>query len=142
MVFRKILVVKQFAISIFMLISTLIVYDQLQYIRNKDLGFDKSRIVRLELNERVTREKAPVLIENLKQYPAVAGAGMANATPGRGISKAVLQVEDNEGKLVDRGVDLYGADFDFIKTMGMQIVTGRDFSRDVPSRHNVLGTGE
>jgi putative ABC transport system permease protein len=37
-VFRKILVVKQFAISIFMLISTLIVYNQLQYIRNKDLG--------------------------------------------------------------------------------------------------------
>ena len=132
-VFRKVLVVKQFAISIFMLISTLIVYNQLQYIRNKDLGFDKSRIVRLELNERLTREKAPVLIEKLKQYPAVAGAGMANATPGRGISKAVLQVEDNEGKLVDRGVDLYGADFDFIKTMGMQIVTGRDFSRDVPS---------
>jgi putative ABC transport system permease protein len=58
---------------------------------------------------------------------------MANATPGRGIGKSVLQVEDSEGKLVDRGVDLYGADFDFIKTMGMQIVTGRDFSRDVPS---------
>ncbi len=133
MVFRKVLVVKQFAISIFMLISTLIVYDQLQYIRNKDLGFDKSRIVRLELNERDTREKAQVLVEKLKQYPEVAGAGMANATPGQGIGKAVLQVEDNEGKLVDRGVDLFGADFDFIKTMGMQIVTGRDFSRDVPS---------
>ena len=133
MVFRKVLVVKQFAISIFMLISTLIVYDQLQYIRNKDLGFDKSRIVRLELNDRDTRDKAQVLVEKLKQYPEVAGAGMANATPGQGIGKAVLQVEDNEGKLVDRGVDLYGADFDFIKTMGMQIVTGRDFSRDVAS---------
>ncbi len=90
-------------------------------------------IVRLELNERETREKAQVLVEKLKQYPEVAGAGMANATPGRGIGKAVLQVEDNDGKLVDRGVDLYGADFDFIKTMGMQVVTGRDFSRDVPS---------
>ena len=141
-VFRKVLVVKQFAISIFMLISTLIVYDQLQYIRNKDLGFDKSRIVRLELNDRETRDKAQVLVEKLKQYPEVAGAGMANATPGQGIGKAVLQVEDNEGKLVDRGVDLYGADFDFIKTMGMQIVTGRDFSRDVAVRYNVRGTGE
>jgi hypothetical protein len=51
----------------------LIVFDQLQYIRNKDLGFDKSH-VRLELNERVTRERRRIL-EKLKQYPEVAGAG-------------------------------------------------------------------
>jgi putative ABC transport system permease protein len=42
-------------------------------------------------------------------------------------------VEDNEGKLTDKGVDLYSADFDFVKTLGMQIVQGRDFSRDVIS---------
>ena len=132
-IFRKILVVKQFAISIFMLISTLIVYDQLQYLRNKDLGFDKSRVLRLELSEEEQRDRAHVLEDRLKRIPGVAAVGMAYATPGRGIGKSVLQVEDNEGKLVDRGVDLYGADYDFIKTLGMQIVTGRDFSRDVPS---------
>jgi putative ABC transport system permease protein len=44
-----------------------------------------------------------------------------------------LKVEDNEGKLTDRGVDLFGASFDFVKTMGMEIVQGRDFSRDVIS---------
>ena len=49
-VFRKVLVVLQFGISIFMLISTLVVYDQLQYMRNKDLGFDKEHVVRLNLN--------------------------------------------------------------------------------------------
>jgi putative ABC transport system permease protein len=42
-------------------------------------------------------------------------------------------VEDDEGKMVQRGVDLYGADYDFVKTMGMEIVQGRDFSRDVAS---------
>ena len=131
--FRKILVVKQFAISIFMLISTLIVYDQLQYIRNKDLGFDKSRVLRIELSEDKVREQAHVLEEKLKQVSGVAGVGLAYATPGRGIGKSVLQVEDKEGKLVDRGVDLYGADYDFIKTLGMKIVIGRDFSRDVAS---------
>jgi putative ABC transport system permease protein len=131
--FRKILVVKQFAISIFMLISTLIVYDQLQYIRNKDLGFDKSRVLRIELSEDKVRQQAHVLEEKLKQVAGVAAVGLAYATPGRGIGKSVLQVEDKEGKLVDRGVDLYGADYDFIKTLGMTIVTGRDFSRDVAS---------
>jgi putative ABC transport system permease protein len=58
---------------------------------------------------------------------------MANSSPGQGVSKNLLKVEDNEGKLVDRGVDLYSADFDFVKTMGMRISEGRDFSRDVAS---------
>jgi putative ABC transport system permease protein len=132
-IFRKVLVVQQFAISIFMLISTLIVYDQLQFLQNKDLGFDKSQVLRLELSDDGIREKAHVLEEKLKQLPGVASVGMAYATPGRGIGKSVLQVEDRDGKLVDRGVDLYGANYDFIRTLGMQIVTGRDFSRDIAS---------
>lgn len=132
-IFRKALVIAQFSISIFMLISTLIVFDQLQYIRNKDLGFDKARVIRLDLSERDMQANARVLAERLKQSPEIAGVGMANASPGQGISKLLLKVEDEEGKLTDRGVDLFGANFDFIKTMGMQIVQGRDFSRDVVS---------
>jgi putative ABC transport system permease protein len=132
-IFRKALVVLQFAISIFMLISTLLVFDQLQFLRNKDLGFDKERVLRIELNERELREKSQVLVDRLKQAKEVAGVGMANSSPGQGIGKLLLKVEDNEGKLTDRGVDLYNADFDFVKTMGMEIVAGRDFSRDVPS---------
>lgn len=131
--FRKFLVVFQFAISIFMLISTLIVFDQLQFMRNKDLGFEKERVVRLSLNERGLREKSQGLVDRLRQTPEVASVGMASSSPGQGIGKLLLKVEDNEGKLTDRGVDLYSADFDFIKTMGMDIVEGRDFSREVIS---------
>ena len=131
--FRKVLVVFQFGISIFMLIATLIVFDQLQFMRNKDLGFEKERVVRLSLNERALREKAQGLIDRLRQTPEVASVGMASSWPGQGIGKLLLKVEDNEGKLVDRGVDLFTADYDFVKTMGMNIVEGRDFSRDVIS---------
>jgi putative ABC transport system permease protein len=55
--FRRALVVLQFSISIFMLISTLVVFDQLSYMRNKDLGFDKERVVRLTMSERELRQK-------------------------------------------------------------------------------------
>jgi putative ABC transport system permease protein len=132
-VFRKVLVVLQFGISIFMVISTLVVFNQLQYMRNKDLGFAKEHVVRLNLNERELRNKAQVLIDALKQTPEIAGIGMANSSPGEGIGKLLLKVEENDGKMSDRGVDLYTADFDFVKTMGMKIVTGRDFSREVIS---------
>jgi putative ABC transport system permease protein len=132
-VFRKALVITQFAISIFMLISTLVVFDQLQYLRNKDLGFDKERVIKLSLNERELRDKAQVLVDRFKQVKEVAGVGMANSSPGEGIGKNLMKVEDNDGKLSDRGVDLFTADFDFVKTMGMEIVKGRDFSRDIAS---------
>lgn len=132
-VFRKVLVVSQFAISIFMLISTLIVYDQLQFLRNKDLGFDKERVIRLSLSGRALQQQAQVLVERLKQSPEVAGVGMATSSPGKGIGKQLFKVEDNEGKLTDRGVDLFTADYDFVKSLGMKIVQGRDFSRDIVS---------
>lgn len=132
-IFRKGLVVLQFGISIFMLISTLIVFEQLQFMRNKDLGFAKERVIRLNLNERELREKSQTLVNALKQMKEVESVGMANSSPGEGIGKNLLKVEDNEGKFSDRGVDLFSANYDFIKTMGMEIVTGRDFSRDTSS---------
>lgn len=131
--FRKVLVVKQFAISVFMLICTLIVYDQLQFLRSKDLGFEKEHLVRITLNNRELAEKASVLVEKLKQNPRIVSVGRANSAPGQGVGKLLMKVEDNAGQLVDRGIDLFGADYDFVKTMGMTIVAGRDFSRDVIS---------
>lgn len=132
-VFRKVLVVLQFGISIFMLISTLVVFDQLQYMRNKDLGFDKEHVVRLNLNERELQNKAAVLTDALKQAPEVEGIGQASASPGESIGRLLLKVEENDGKLNDRGVDIFAADFDFVKTLNMKIVAGRDFSRTIIS---------
>lgn len=131
--FRKTLVITQFSISIFMLISTMIVFDQLEFIRNKDLGFQKERVIKITLSERELRQRGPALVEKFKQSPLVEKVGMADASPGEGIGKLLIQVEDSEGKMVDRGVDLYSAGFDFVPTMGMEIVQGRNFSRDVIS---------
>jgi putative ABC transport system permease protein len=131
-VFRKTLVVLQFSISIFMLISTLIVFSQLDYLRNKDLGFDKSQVVRLDLSRNML-QSANVLVSKLKQSSEVVAVGMADSSPGQGIGKLLMKVEDGDGKMVDRGIDLFQADYDFVTAMGMTIVQGRDFSRDVAS---------
>lgn len=130
---RKFLVVLQFAISIFMLISTFVVYDQLQYMREKDLGFSREQIIRIALPGDELVEKSNVLAERMRHTPGVQIAGTSNSSPGFGIGKNLIQVEDNDGKLSERGVDWYRADFDFVKTLGMTIVDGRDFSRDVSS---------
>jgi putative ABC transport system permease protein len=132
-IFRKALVIAQFAISIFMLISTLIVYDQLQYLRNKDLGFTKERVIRILLPTDDQIRHVAAIEESMRQTKGVAGAASSNSSPGFGIGKLLIQVEDNEGKLSERGVDLFSVDYDFVKTLGMTILQGRDFSRDVPA---------
>ncbi len=66
-VFRKALVVVQFSISIFMLISTLVVFDQLRFMRNKDLGFTKERVVRLLLSGDEQVRHAGVIAERMRQ---------------------------------------------------------------------------
>src|SRR6478609_9681803 len=130
--FRKTLVVLQFSISIFMLISTLIVYDQLEYLRNKDLGFNKKQVIKIDLAGPPQRT-SDALIDKIKQSSDVESVGMASSSPGEGIGKVLMKVEDNEGTMGDKGVDFFIADFDFVKTLGMSIAEGRDFSRDVIS---------
>jgi putative ABC transport system permease protein len=132
-IFRKVLVVLQFGLTIFMLISTLIVFDQLQFLREKDLGFDKENVVRFTIDPGAPGSQRDVLVNQLRKLPIVMAVGRADASPGEGIGKAVFKVEDAEGKMVDRGVDLYGADYDFIDALGMKIVAGRNFSKDNPA---------
>lgn len=130
---RKGLVIVQFGITIFMLISTLIVFDQLEFLRNKELGFDKKQLIRIDLSGRELRQRSQALMEKLKQSTEVEEVSTASSSPGQNIGKLLFKVEDNEGRMVDRGVDLFSADYDFIKTMGMTIAQGRDFSRDIIS---------
>ncbi len=138
--FRKILVVKQFSLSIFMLVSTLIVFDQLNFLRSKDLGFNKENVVRLSLSSRDMRQQDNVLAERIRRQPSVLAVGKASSSPGEGIGKLLFKVEDAEGKMVDRGVDLYSADYDYLDALAIKVVNGRGFLRENPgdTAHAVL----
>lgn len=130
---RKILVIIQFGISIMMIISTWIIYEQLEFLRSKDLGFDRERIVRISMFNEEMQGRIPALKEELRKLSAVLEVGTANTSPGYGIGKNLLNVEDSEGAMVERGIDLYGIDYDYLPALGFEIVEGRNFSRDFPS---------
>ncbi len=130
---RKVLVVFQFSISVFMLISTMVVYDQLQYLQEKDLGFNKDHIVRMELASREIREKSEVIRNKFLEIPSIINVASASDSPGSNVGKLIVRVDLNDGTTDERGVDLFSADYDFIETLGMTIVEGRNFSRDILS---------
>ncbi len=124
---RRILVGLQFAISIFMLAGTLIIYQQMQFVRNADLGFDKEQVVNFSLNRNV-REQWPVLQTKLLENPIISKAATSTTAPGSGYGKNVMTVETNEGVMETYGVDSYGVDYDFFNALNIEVVAGRDIS--------------
>lgn len=132
-ILRKSLVTLQFAISIFMLIGTLVVYNQMQYVRSKDLGFDKEQVMNIRLNNRNARAQWPVLRNKLLQNSNIQSVSTSQTVPGNGFGKNIVGMETEEGVMEQKGVDNYRVDYDYFSTLGIDIVAGRNFSLDYPS---------
>ena len=130
---RKVLVTLQFSISIFMLIGTLVIYAQMQYVRSKDLGFDKEQMMQIDFRSNADIEKWQVLKNELVQNTNVKEIGSSSTTPGNGYPKNVYSIETEEGPMDDLGIDNYRVDYDFFATLGVEVVAGRNFSLDYPS---------
>jgi putative ABC transport system permease protein len=128
---RKILVILQFTLSTAMVISTWIVYDQLNYLKNKEPGFDKDNVVILQLTTDEMSRQLPVFKNNLLTNPRIISVGSANTRIGFGSGKNIFRVESPEG-MVERGINNFQADHDFIRTVGIKLIAGRDFSFDRP----------
>ncbi|WKN31031.1 ABC transporter permease [Porifericola rhodea] len=126
---RKVLVVAQFSISITMVISTWVVYDQLQFIRSKDLGFDQEHVLSIMMPDEDMRNKYEVLRNRLMDSPYIIQTATSNTKPGQGLSKNLISVEKEGEGDEEKGVDMYSADYDFLEVMGFTLVEGRNFDR-------------
>lgn len=127
---RLFLVCSQFALSIFMLLSTLVIYNQMSFLQNADLGFDKEQMVNIQLNGRVQREKWPVFQNKVLQNNNISSATTTGSVPGSGFGKNVMQVETREGTMEDYGVDLFSVDYEYFPTLNIEFIAGRNFSRE------------
>lgn len=130
---RKVLVTIQFSISIFMLIGTLVIYSQMQYVRNKDLGFDKEQLIVLNFRSDEERLRWNVLRNELLQNALIAGAATASSSPGDGYPTNSRPIESEEGDMVNRGIHNYRVDYNYFDALGVDIVEGRNFSFDYPT---------
>jgi putative ABC transport system permease protein len=130
--FRKVLVVFQFTISVAMIVSTLIVFKQLNYLKTKDLGYDMDNVIELAFTDREMIEKYPVLKENLLKNSNIEKVTSASSRVGEGSSKVIFNVETDDG-MQERGINFTVVDHDFIETMGITVLEGRDFQEDMPS---------
>ena len=128
--FRKTLVVCQFAISLIMLICTWIVYKQLNFMRNHDLGYDREQVLTIDYQDRQPRAKFNALRNSLLTNPNIREVASASAPTSNIGSRTIFAVESNTG-LKEMGFKPFRIDYNYLKTMGMTIVAGRDFSENI-----------
>lgn len=129
--FRKILVVIQFTVSVIMIICTLTVFRQLNHLKNIDRGFDQKDVVMLQLNQGMSR-KYPVLKQALLKNDGIRYVTSTNSPMGEGSGKLIFNVETDQG-MSRRGINFAIVDHDFIETLGIKMKSGRDFEQDMPS---------
>jgi putative ABC transport system permease protein len=124
---RKGLVVTQFSINIGLIIATIIVYKQLNYMRNQDLGFKKNQMLVINTNFDPARESFRNAVASL---PNVLSVAMSSSVPGGGNPGAYSEIENKKGEMQIANLDLYFVDFDYIPQYKIKMVAGRPFSRD------------
>ena len=129
---RKVLVSVQFAISISMIICTSIVYDQLTYMRDQDLGFNRDQVLFVQLADSATMASEQVLHDRLKSYAQIIDVATSASMPGKGVNYTPMAVDSEDG-IVQQGVYYFTAGYDFDKVMGFRIIKGRGFSREYAS---------
>ncbi|MGD8539636.1 MAG: FtsX-like permease family protein, partial [Candidatus Aminicenantes bacterium] len=124
--FRKILISFQFAISIILIIATTIVLKQLQYIKNKDLGFKKDHIVYMEFaRNRGIRRNKEAFRERLISHPQIHNVTYSQGRPG-----LVYNWEGFEYKGERSGYAIFTVDPEYLDVYGLELVAGRNFSRE------------
>ncbi len=121
---RKALVITQFTISTALIIATIVVYTQMQYMRNQELGFKKDHVLVIDTNNDQGRDALKQAVSGMRNVKAVALSG---SVPGSGNQSAYSEIENINGGLQVANLDLYFVDFDYIPLYGIKLAAGRAF---------------
>lgn len=127
---RKVLVVFQFSISVFMIIATVFISRQLDFIKEADLGFSPNKIAIVKVNNPVIQRNQKSFKERVLQKGQVESASLASGHPGGFYDATTVNIEGQEENLRMRTL---WADEDLLNTMNIRLVKGRFFTREFPA---------
>lgn len=127
--FRNSLIVFQFVISIFMIVSTAIIYGQLNLFHNKELGFDRDQVVAVTLYPEIQKHHE-VLTNNLLKNPAIENLSIASRIPGQRIgTESYRRLSDAIEEANESSARLMYSDDKFLSTLKIPLKEGTDFNK-------------
>ncbi len=130
---QKFLVVAQFAISVFLVICTLTVFKQLDFMRGRALGFDidQKLLLRVKSNRNHLMQDYEKIKEDFMQHPSIYGATVSSTVPGDADRSGYYMTRTNENFQNAPWMTVITQDYDFISEYGIQIKAGRGFDRNL-----------
>ncbi len=136
---RQILVVVQFAISIALIASVIIVLQQLKYVTGMDVGYSVDQVaVTFAFNQNVITSK-DAFMDELRKIPSIEAVGSSNNLPAFGsFGQYEARAEDSPSDERDLGVNFMSADADFIPALGIKFAAGRNFEKGSPNEDQVI----
>jgi putative ABC transport system permease protein len=127
---RQALVVIQFSLSVLLIISTTIVYRQTKYLNNKDLGFNKEQVIYFQVRDSLSSN--PKTLETfkseLKQSASVISVTSGYGLPGDRFAGDGVNIGSEQK---EQSANVFIGDEDYVKTLGLRVIAGRDFSREM-----------
>jgi putative ABC transport system permease protein len=127
---RQMLVVFQFTISTALIIGTIVVYDQLKYMQDQDLGFNKSREVSIDYHgDSAVQVNTEHIRRELAAIPDVNGVCFSSNVPGTSPNNWYLRIANPKGVMQGANLNFYTIDFDYFSHFGIRLAAGRGFSR-------------
>ncbi len=134
---RRVLVVIQFSIAMIMLICTWVVYGQLKYLRSKDLGFNQEQVITMNVDANNVSSSILAFTDEIRKNSKVISVSTANTVPGGNINFSLLSVESKNG-YVDKGIDTYNIDENYLTTLGIKVIKGRNFTGLADTLHSII----
>jgi len=125
---RRSLVVFQFMISIVLIAATIIIYEQMQFVNSKDMGFDKEKLVVIDVNSGVVRRSAAAVKDEFAKIAHVKSVSHTYTVPGAWKAIPIVKVNtDNSNPASGKDMYYFGVDGQFLSTYNIKLVKGRNF---------------
>ncbi len=135
LVLRNILVVAQFSITIFLIICTLIIRNQLNFVKNTDVGYSKEQIITIPVRDREIRREIQAIKSELRRYPNILAVSTVARLPNN-IDTFTSANWPGKNYDIRFTINYNTADYNFIDLFDIEIIEGRNFSREFPSDEN------
>ncbi|GHN01238.1 ABC transporter permease [Cytophagales bacterium WSM2-2] len=123
---RKALITTQFTISIFVVVCTFLMRDQIDYVRNIDLGFNKENVLILPVQDTLVQNQLTAIKNEFLKNPKITSTTTSYNVPGMGVGGPVMWAE-GEGGMKQQAFKIMTVADDYFKTMNIEIVKGRGF---------------
>jgi putative ABC transport system permease protein len=124
------LVVIQFSLSVLLIISAIVVINQVRYMHNKDLGFRKDQIMFFPMKGENLKKNYAIFKNELMRYPGITSVSIGYGFPGDKFGDGLMTVKEKP-EVKPTKATLLMIDEDYIKTLGLNLLKGRNFSKDI-----------